>query len=266
MPLSRKVNYNKPMTIAAVWSCSDGVLIGADTLIVDGQTKTYENKIFECSPWGSFPIVLMTGAGQFPRIKEFADRLSTDRVFENMWSLDDVKRSIRVAISERWYQASVKQTNKIGYNMELLFAVKDADGRTDILHLFNTELSPVQKYWCIGSGAPIAKYLTSWLYAASLPVEMCAMLALQIFREAKEHGDGCGGDTNLLTLLNGFDGSGPPPASIPETTFMPDLYAILRPVIYGCINKKVPDQIFDSHLDRLVDHMRAVRCKLNREL
>jgi hypothetical protein len=250
------------MTIAAAFRCCDGVLLGTDTLISDGLTKTYENKVFQCSLFGNLPLVLMTGAGNFPRVKEFADRLLVNKTFDNLLSCDDAKQAIRKTILDPWYQDAVKQTNTSGYNLEFLFALKDFDGRTDILHLSNTDLYPIANYWSIGTGAVIAKYLSAWLYSASLPCEIFSVLALHIFQEAKDHGDGCGGDTKFLQLLDGFDDPNTPRVRIPDAGFLWGLYDQIKPLIYACVNKNVSEDIFNLQIHRFGSHMRAIHDKL----
>jgi 20S proteasome alpha/beta subunit len=256
-----KVKYNRPMTIAAGFCCMDGVLLGTDTLVTDGCTKTYENKVFECSQFGSYPLVLMAGAGVFPRIKEFADRLLTENTFTDSDTGEDVKHALRKAIDSAWYRESVRMTNESGYNLDFIFAIKDLEGGTSLLHLCNADLYPIHQYCCVGNGAPIAKYLAAWLYSQSLPVEMFAILAMHIFREAKEYSDGCGGETRLQPLFNGFDDVDRPHIDTQDTAFLWGLYAHLKPLIYACINTKAPDPIFDNHVYRFEHYVRSLHSK-----
>jgi hypothetical protein len=239
------------MTIAAGFRCLDGVLIGTDTLVTDGVSKLKENKIFDLTPFGNCPTVLMAGSGNFAAIKDFADRLISRRIFDDLESTDDIKREVRNALQWEWYKDVVKQENEAGARLDILFAVKDWEGNTSLLHACGSDLSPVPEYYCIGAGAPIASYLSSWLYGLA-PIEMMARLALWIFRETKQHTDGCGGDTKIRWLYGGFDDLDTQAISIDEDE-LPDFYSDLKPLIYGCLNRQVPDQMFASHLARFTE-------------
>ncbi len=186
------------------------------------------------------------------------------RVFDDPASLTEIKDSIRNVIAWPWYQDALKNTNDAGYHFEFLFAVKDFEGRTDILHLHHTDLAPIQEnFYCIGSGRTLAMYLSTWLHRPSLPIELWAPLALHVFRDTKKYSDGCGGDTNIYPLFNGFeDTDNRPSVTAYDSEFLWGLYDRLRPLVYGCFNKKVPDHIFESHLHHFTDHIKAIRTHL----
>lgn len=202
----------------------------------------------------------MTGAGLWPRIKDFQDQLKSKNVFADLFSIVDVADAIRRAVQWQWYKEAVEQTNQAGYNMECLFSVKDHDGRTGIFHLFNSDLYPVPQYCCIGTGAAVAKYLLSWIYSPTLPIDLFARIALHIFKAAKDHGDGCGGDTNLFPLFQGFDKEDElPHYTVEETDFLGGMFRALKPLIVGCVNKTMPDNIFDAHITDFSRRMHLLR-------
>jgi 20S proteasome alpha/beta subunit len=256
--LRKSVRYNQAMTIAAAFCCSDGVLMGADTLVSDGYVKTYEEKIFSCAAAGNLPVVFMTGAGSFPRIKEFADLLQEERVFWEVLKVDEAKRAIRETVKWPWYQQAIVKSHESGVNLEFLFALKDTEGRTALLHLFNAELYPVTASCSIGTGSPIAKYLSAWLYDPMMPVEIVSRIALQIFKAAKDHGDGCGGETNLATLFQGLGGSAVPTLGMDED-FLDGIFLALRPLIIGCLNQHVSEDMFQEHIRHFAARMEVLR-------
>jgi 20S proteasome alpha/beta subunit len=259
LPLRKRVRYNPGMTIAAAFRCADGVLLGADTLITDGYTKTHERKIFPCSRFGWYPSVQMTGAGSLPRIKSFAAKLNDDDAFGDASSCGDIQAAIDTAVKSDWYQDAVSKTNAEHENMECLFAVKDDSGKTALLHLYNSTLYPIDYWQCIGTGGPVMKYLCSWLYSPTLPISISVVLMSYMFQEAKDHGDGCGGDTNIVQLFDGLRDEYPGDVFVAEPHAIRKLYQAVSPVLRACANKELPEEIFESHLNRLTLELRGLR-------
>ncbi|MGD1073094.1 MAG: hypothetical protein ABSB15_23495 [Bryobacteraceae bacterium] len=245
------------MTIAAAFRCSDGIILGADTAVSGDDTK-HDCKLFICTPPGNAPSCLvMAGSGLFYKIKEFADRLLVSKTFDDLMSIDDVKDAIRQVARWEWYRELVNETNDSSQRADFLFAVKDWGGNTAILHLCNYDLYPVPKFKCIGSGGSIATCLSTHLHKVNAPVEVFAPLALHIFKETKDYAEGCGGDTNMHLLINGFGEASP--VTVADGPFLWGLYDLITPLVYGCINRGMPDEVFDVMLEKLGAGIKAAR-------
>ena len=62
-----------------------------------------------------------------------------------------------------------------------------------------SHLGPVKKYQAIGAGAHFAAFLASQLYRDSMCVSEAVRLATFITARVKEHVDGCGGPTSVIS-------------------------------------------------------------------
>ena len=250
------------MTIAAAFNCSNGIILGTDSLVTDGLNKSYENKVFACSPAFSCPVVLMAGAGPFPRIRDFAGQLLDAQTFDETSTITEAKEALRKASQGRWYRDAVKRTIRENWNLECLFVVKDLGAKTAAFHLFNHDLYNIPDSCCIGTGASIARYLTSWLYNPRMPVEVFTLLAFQIFNQAKQFGDGCGGQTHIRQIFDGpVELKDVIAYEVDDSVFLWDIQAVLGRIIPSFINPSVPDGVFDLHLEGLVTHLRTVRAQ-----
>jgi hypothetical protein len=203
----------------------------------------------------------MAGAGPFPRIKDFAAQINSGEVFRDLSSCEDVRLAIQQIIKWEWYKDAVSRTNADQQNMECVFAVKDDSGKTELLHLINFDLYPIdhQKPCCIGTGGTIMQYLCSWLYSPTLPIKISVVLMSYMFQEAKDHGDGCGGDTNIVQLFDGLRDGYPSDVYVEEPYAIRRLYRAVSPALRACANKELPDEIFESHLNRLTLELRNLR-------
>jgi hypothetical protein len=59
-----------------------------------------------------------------------------------------------------------------------------------------------QEYEAWGAGYYMADFLKKRMYSNSLNIRQCAILAAYVIFQAKEHVDGCGGETHIAVLRN----------------------------------------------------------------
>jgi 20S proteasome alpha/beta subunit len=193
------------MTIAAGFVLKDGVLLCADTLISDTQTKEYGQKIFS---WGGkYASVCFALAGNYPvarlAIEECQDALDVAEAAE--LSKRDVISIIRPIIRTTYadYVDSRPYEDKEASKFQLLVAVVS---RHDPPALYvasgGPALVPVQSFECIGIGRQLGRYIAEpyRLDTNVINVDAAAVLGIQILAAAKERVDGVGGESHFVAV------------------------------------------------------------------
>src|SRR5258705_2939632 len=74
------VSEVRPMTIAAGFRCTDGVLVGADSRIEEGNVKYQQDKVFQCCDDGGLGFVI-AGAGDFEAINNCVDLIRSAKIW-----------------------------------------------------------------------------------------------------------------------------------------------------------------------------------------
>jgi 20S proteasome alpha/beta subunit len=261
-PRALKQRYPRAMTIAACFKCSDGVLIGADTRVEDAITKWEDHKLFHCSPDGADYHLVMSGCGGYYAIASLARDLK-----KHMAGSDGTLTSIDVALD--WLRDTPRYLKSIdpeesGFVSDLLFAVSSADKRTELFHMSELNLIPVDSFKCIGSGESLARFYVHWLHSTSLPIKVFLPMAMQIFRAAKLHHAGADDTTQIVRLYN------TEPTEPRKITFHSDenflwgLHGLLGKVLYGCFDPKVSDLEQIIRIARFGECAQAMRNSVKR--
>jgi 20S proteasome alpha/beta subunit len=249
------------MTIAVGFRCTDGVLIASDREVSDGITKSEERKLFSLTDSGQY-AAFASGAGLFHPIKDIALHLRSENFFDgHCTSLANMASAVRLYVGSKYYRQKLKEVNAQAYNLELLFAFRDTSNRTGLFYVHNADVSEVDEYIAIGTGSPVARYLTKWLCNNSvMPIKLFTPMLIRILRECKGHSYGVGGPSDIVKLYEGDK-----PASEPDFEFGNDvesfwgIYERLAPIIRGCIDTGTPDAVFDTWLSTFETHVRGVR-------
>jgi hypothetical protein len=149
--------------------------------------------------------VAFCGSGYGPLIDKLVDECW--KAAEPLDSLDDVSETI-----ERTIKGLNKEYGEIYQagqcpSVELIYGIKTAEGSK----LFSSNGPIVNErpdYFSSGAGYYMADFLASRMYAQYLTVHQCVILAAYILYQAKEHVDGCGGDSHIAVLRSdgGADG------------------------------------------------------------
>jgi 20S proteasome alpha/beta subunit len=219
------------MTIAVGFRCTDGVLIASDREVSDGITKSDERKLFSLTDSGQY-AAFVSGAGLFHPIKDIALHLRSETFFDgHCISLATMASAVRLYVGSKYYRQKLKEVNAQSYNLELLFAFRDTSNRTGLFYVHNADVSEVDEYIAIGTGSPVARYLTKWLCNNSvMPIRLFTPMLIRILRECKGHSYGVWG-----------------------------IYERLAPIIRGCVDTGTPDAVFDTWLSTFETHVRGIR-------
>jgi hypothetical protein len=190
------------VTIIAGFKCYEGIVICADTQETIGPSKRSVPKLrFEPagSPrQGNDLAVAFCGSGDSgPFI---------DKLIQNAWedgqlgtNVDEVCEEIEKSI-----KLTYKDFGKIyqpGYcpTADLIYGVKMKS--TCRLFIANGPIvNEKPEYDSFGVGQYMADFLASRMYAHHLNLRQCAILAAYVLFQAKEHVDGCGGESHIAVL------------------------------------------------------------------
>ena len=192
----------RTVTIIAGFKCYEGIVICADTQETIGPSKRSVPKLrFEpagAPHEGNNLAVAFCGSGDSgPFI---------DKLVQNAWedgqpgtSVDEVCEEIEKSI-----KLTYKDFGKIyqpGYcpTADLIYGVKMQN--TCRLFIANGPIvNEKPEYDSFGAGQYMADFLASRMYAHHLNLRQCAILAAYVLFQAKEHVDGCGGDSHIAVL------------------------------------------------------------------
>jgi hypothetical protein len=141
--------------------------------------------------------VAFCGAGDGP----FIDKLSS-----NAWndactatSLDEACEAIEASVKNtykefgRIYQAGACP------EVQLIYGAKMNHG-SRMFSAMGPIVNEKDGFDCGGVGHYMASFLASRMYKNYLPIQQCVILAAYILFQAKEHVDGCGGDSQIVVL------------------------------------------------------------------
>jgi hypothetical protein len=139
------------------------------------------------------------GAGNGP----FIDKIVSEawEAAQSCSSLDEACGEIESCIKRTY--AEFGQIYQHGYcpEVDLLYGVKMHDGS----RLF-TATGPIvnekSDYYACGVGSYMADFLAARIYKDYLSLYQCVILAAYILFQAKEHVDGCGGESQIAVLRN----------------------------------------------------------------
>lgn len=75
-------------------------------------------------------------------------------------------------------------------------------GSSKLFSAFGPIVTEQSQYFAGGVGYYMANFLSSRMYSDYLTLRQCVILAAYILFQAKEHVDGCGGDSHIAVLRN----------------------------------------------------------------
>lgn len=118
------------MTIAAGFRVANGILIGADTRIEEGNVKYEQNKVFDCHESGTNCAVLLAGAGNFESISYCADLLRTHGFLGSTDHLHTLKERVLKFLETKRYRRLIERQAPYG-DFSAIVALRSGDGETD---------------------------------------------------------------------------------------------------------------------------------------
>jgi hypothetical protein len=197
------------VTIIAGFKCNEGVVLCADTqesISVGGVPLSKRNvpKLrFEHSRNKQINndefAAAFCGAGSGP----FVDKLIDEawKAAQASASLDEVCLTIEASIKNTYEEFG--QIYQPGYcpQAELIYGVK-MQGNSRLFIATGPIVNEKQEYYACGAGYYMADFLAKRIYRDYLSLYQCAILAAYVLFQAKEHVDGCGGDSQIAVLRN----------------------------------------------------------------
>lgn len=198
------------MTIIAGFKCEGGIVVCADTqeTMSLGNVSIskrnvpklrFEENLGVVRAISGLPHIAFAacGAGYGPFI---------DKIVDEVWKM--VKEAISFEEACGSAEAKIKsvyeeygQIYQVGSlpEVELIYGIK-AEGQSRLFQASGPIVNEKNGYAAAGCGTYMADYLASSMYRNTLTVRQCAILAAYILFQAKEHVDGCGGESHIAVL------------------------------------------------------------------
>lgn len=252
------------LTIIAGFKCYEGIVICSDTQegIEGSPSKRNVPKLrFEPSDedhsMGDTLAAAFCGSGQGPFI---------DKLIENAWQEAQLATNLDEACTEieKSIKATYKEFGEIfqpGYcpTVQLIYGVKMHDG-TRLFSAHGPVVNEKTGYDSSGAGYYMADFLAARMYRQQLTLHQCVILAAYILFQAKEHVEGCGGDSHIAVLRN--DGT----SGIVKTERIEAITKLLQFADYESgnfiletANLDVDKNEFKKNVDLIVDLMGTIR-------
>jgi hypothetical protein len=230
------------MTLAAGFSCTDGILLCADRKHTSGVSQFPADKIYEVN--GNQVQILVALAGHTDYGKMVVDRLRAN--IDILTDLSCIKTSLEAAVRSvvrdritSVFQPSDPAMPQIEAIVGVTQCATDPNFRPCAFKVVNTAVNDIAGIDAVGSGQEIARFYLKWLYPMwdiHVPVHVARVLAVHILELAEAYDPDCGDGFTMraqggITML--------PPASHFGGHVHPefrDVMYSLRQVMLGCID------------------------------
>jgi hypothetical protein len=197
------------VTIVAGFKSYEGVVLCADTQETVLHSKRHVPKLrFEpdsLTNWGKVMrgeevtdiAAAFSGAGDGPFI---------DKLIDEAWKTAQEAKSLQEA-GER-IEATIKGTysefGKIyqpGFcpHVDLIYGIR-VEGRSKLFSAVGPVVNEKEEYYSAGQGYYMADFLARRMFGSHLTIHQCVIVAAYTLLQAKEHVDGCGGDSQIAVL------------------------------------------------------------------
>jgi 20S proteasome alpha/beta subunit len=193
------------VTIIAGFRCKDGVVVCSDTQETSGPSKRdipklrYEGRgLATDSPLA----VVFCGSGYGPLIDKLVDESWNN--IKDLCAMDEVATQIERTIKELYREYGKIYQRGQCPTAELIYGVKTAEGHK----LFSANgpiINERPDYYSSGQGYYLADFLTTRMFSSYLTLQQCVLLAAYVLFQAKEHVEGCGGDSQIAILRDDGD-------------------------------------------------------------
>ncbi|MGO9037099.1 MAG: hypothetical protein ACLQKH_03865 [Steroidobacteraceae bacterium] len=239
------------MTMAAGFICADGIVVAADSEYTNPSSggKWSNLKIFEYKR-ANYGVVI-TGAGDATLIRMAADHI--DRALKEGDDLSDIWLTVEAVTSN--IAAKCIFPDPTRPDLFLIVATRMNDGRKLLLTSDASKVAKVDNFVFVGIGETLGRTLASWLHSTDLATDVTSKIALHITYWVKKHVDGCGQETHVISLKESRRRS----LTLYEDSFFWGLNELLQPILIGCLDSKIKDEVFAERLQSFQRNMQAVR-------
>jgi 20S proteasome alpha/beta subunit len=202
-PNPKRLPERKAVTIIAGFKCYGGIVLCSDTqeTLQGSPSKRNIPKLrFEsvADPGNNKDLAAaFCGSGDGPFI---------DKLVENAWHQVQVATDIEAASDkiEKSIKDIYKEFGRIyqpGYcpSAELIYGIK-MHGESRLFSANGPVVNQKSAYQTAGAGYYMADFLAERMYKDYLGIYECVILSAYILFQAKEHVDGCGGESHIAVL------------------------------------------------------------------
>ena len=193
------------MTIVAGFKSWEGIMICADTQeTVERSKRSVPKLVFEPrdKSYGSTDDLAAAFCGATN------DGPFVDKLIANAWESAQTATSLDEATDEmeKSIKATYQEFGRIyqrGYcpSAELIYGVKMHEG-SKLFSAYGPIVTEKNSYHSSGVGCSLADFLIGRMYEENLNLRQCVILAAYILFQAKEHVEGCGGESHIAILRN----------------------------------------------------------------
>jgi 20S proteasome alpha/beta subunit len=210
LPKPRQKPYIHPkakaMTIVVGFQCSDGVVIAADRLLsAEGSHKFQEEKLLPIECLNSTFYLAYSGSPVLAKearekLLHRLDAIDSDFLGRKPITRQQAQECIETTLVEMAQQRFDR------LSLSLLIVAIYPNASPDLWIFSDNGFHTVFDFEVIGVGdSSLIRYLQQ-LYHTSDTVSYCERLAIFLIEKAKAHIDGCGGQTDLVTIATNSKG------------------------------------------------------------
>jgi hypothetical protein len=196
------VSYPKAMTIGIGLLARDGLILGADTLVSDGASKSYRMKIHIIPPMPDRVVVVIESGGTncakfIESVKIGIDTIPGDS------DIHRVTGFVKKCAKDLYGRIDGKNYREHFYALVGIWL--RAEGRARMFMVYGADefsFHEVQDFLCIGAGLNVGQYLLSKAYRYVDDIAAACMLSIGAVKACEDHVDGCGGASDFYILLH----------------------------------------------------------------
>lgn len=191
------------MTIIAGFRCSGGIVLCADTQETVGEIskrnvpKLRYESLDPLLSGIDLGVAFCGASNNGPFVDKIVD-LAWDAA-KRTTSLDDAAKAIEETIKTAYQEFG--EIYQSGYcpEADLVYGIK-MQGDSRLFSALGPIVNQQEEYHSGGIGYYMADFLTKRMYNRYLNIHQCVILAAYILFQAKEHVDGCGGESHIAIL------------------------------------------------------------------
>ena len=260
-PLKQKrLPERKAVTIGIGFHCTDGIVLCSDTQVTWEQFhKYYEHKITHHGEEGKWTVAF-TYSGNPAVARMF------DEKFQETLALVGAKTPLDASTIQRAIETTLCLIDVLDNNPNalcLLCGIVIDNKEMRLVHTEGKIVSKVDSHHFIGAGdSSVLRYLvpTLTMHSDQFTAWRAIHVGIYLTCQAKRYVDGCGGDTDVLTIT--------PKGRIRLTNYYNIEQNLLRleflmdRAATGLFDLTMPDEEFNDHLDRFVKAVKEERQEL----